>query len=241
VVAAAPRVEGGVLTVGTVAAFLQLARRFFQPLQDLSDKYNTLQQAMASSERIFRCSTPRGRRWRTRRGGRARGPGPGRPEAARRPRTRGARPRRRQFDDVWFAYDLAGGRRGGGPRSPSGCCAACRFTVRPGETLALVGHTGAGKTTMINLLLRFYEPQRGRILLDGADIRDLPVDELRRVVGYVQQDIFLFAGDVATNIRLSAPLADEEVEAAAARVGADRVIRRLPMAAPPTGGAGQLA
>jgi ATP-binding cassette subfamily B protein len=102
------------------------------------------------------------------------------------------------------------------------------FTVRPGETLALVGHTGAGKTTVINLLLRFYEPQRGRILLDGVDIRTLPVDELRRVVGYVQQDIFLFAGDVATNIRLAAPLTDAEVEEAAARVGADRVIRRLP-------------
>src|SRR5690606_21558578 len=103
-----------------------------------------------------------------------------------------------------------------------------RFTVRPGETLALVGHTGAGKTTVINLLLRFYEPQRGRITLDGVDIRELPLETLRSAVGYVQQDIFLFADDVATNIRLSAPLSDAEVAQAAARVGADRVINRLP-------------
>jgi ATP-binding cassette, subfamily B, multidrug efflux pump len=243
VVAAAPRVEGGVLTVGTVAAFLQLARRFYQPLQDLSDKYNTLQQAMASSERIFRLldtpvadgTVPADEA----RGLRARGPvaraGPGRPEAAppapaRPPRRAAAHGVTVQFDDVWFAYDLAhlAADGGDGPVEPEWVLRGVRFTVRPGETLALVGHTGAGKTTVINLLLRFYEPQRGRILLDGADIRDLPVDELRRVVGYVQQDIFLFAGDVATNIRLGTPLADEEVEAAAARVGADRVIRRLP-------------
>ena len=102
------------------------------------------------------------------------------------------------------------------------------FAVGPGETLALVGHTGAGKTTIVSLLLRFYEPQRGRILVDGVDLRDLPVDVLRSRIGYVQQDIFLFAGDVATNIRLSSTLSDEEVRAAAARVGADRVIGRLP-------------
>jgi ATP-binding cassette subfamily B multidrug efflux pump len=102
------------------------------------------------------------------------------------------------------------------------------FTARPGQTVALVGHTGAGKTTIVNLLLRFYEPQRGRILIDGVDVREIPVDELRSLIGYVQQDIFLFAGDVATNIRLSAPLSDDAVAAAAARVGADRVIRRLP-------------
>jgi ATP-binding cassette subfamily B protein len=102
------------------------------------------------------------------------------------------------------------------------------FTVRPGETLALVGHTGAGKTTIVSLLLRFYDPQRGRILLDGRDIRDLPLGELRERIGYVQQDIFLFAGDVASNIRLSNPLDDAAVRLAAARVGADRVIERLP-------------
>ena len=102
------------------------------------------------------------------------------------------------------------------------------FTVRPGHTLALVGHTGAGKTTVISLLLRFYDPQRGRILIDGRDIRTLPLDTLRSHVGYVQQDIFLFATDIATNIRLSAPLSDAEVERAAARVGADAIIKRFP-------------
>jgi ATP-binding cassette subfamily B protein len=96
-----------------------------------------------------------------------------------------------------------------------------------------VGHTGAGKTTVISLLMRFYDPQRGRITITGrdgvsVDIRDLPLAELRSRIGYVQQDIFLFAGDVASNIRLSAPLTDDEVVAAAARVGADRVVRRLP-------------
>jgi len=96
------------------------------------------------------------------------------------------------------------------------------------ETLAVIGHTGAGKTTIVNLLLRFYDPQRGRITIDGVDIRELSVAELRSLVGYVQQDIFLFADDVATNIRLSAPLPDEAVEAAAKRVGADRIIARLP-------------
>jgi len=102
------------------------------------------------------------------------------------------------------------------------------FKVEPGRTLALVGHTGAGKTTIINLLLRFYDPQRGRILIDGADIRQLSLAELRSLIGYVQQDIFLFAGDVLSNIRLSNPIPDSAVAAAAARVGADRIIERLP-------------
>jgi ATP-binding cassette subfamily B protein len=102
------------------------------------------------------------------------------------------------------------------------------FNARPGETVALVGHTGAGKTTIVNLLLRFYEPQRGRILVNGEDIRTIPVDVLRAVIGYVQQDIFLFAGDVTSNLRLGAPLSDTALASAAARVGADRVINRLP-------------
>lgn len=217
IVVAAPRVEGGALTVGTVAAFLQLARRFYQPLQDLSDKYNTLQQAMASSERIFRLLDTE--------------PAEGTASGAEAEHHRRREPVRGvtvTFEDVWFAYDLAHLAAGAAPGEPEWVLRGVSFTVRPGETLALVGHTGAGKTTVINLLLRFYEPQRGRILVDGRDIRTMPVGELRRVVGYVQQDIFLFAGDVAMNIRLGEPLSDAEVEAAAARVGADRVVRRLP-------------
>lgn len=209
IVAAAPRVEGGVLTVGTVAAFLQLARRFYQPLQDLSDKYNTLQQAMASSERVFRLLDETDGEGTTAvrdTGVVSRGDAEARSEGV-----------TVAFENVWFAYV-----------GEEWVLRDVSFTVRPGGTLALVGHTGAGKTTVINLLLRFYEPQRGRILLDGRDIRHLPVAEVRRMVGYVQQDIFLFAGDIATNIRLASPLTDEEVAAAAARVGADRVIERLP-------------
>jgi ATP-binding cassette subfamily B protein len=102
------------------------------------------------------------------------------------------------------------------------------FTARPGETLALVGHTGAGKTTIVNLLMRFYDPQRGRITINGVDIRTMPLQELRALIGYVQQDIFLFAGDIATNIRLSNPISDDEVARAAAQVGADRIIRAFP-------------
>jgi len=208
IVSAAARVEDGLLTVGTVAAFLQLARRFYQPLQDLSDKYNTLQQAMASSERIFRLlDTP---------------VAPGTEEISR-PRSVASRAGgvTVTFDEVWFSYEEV-------PAPTTWVLKGVSFTVRPGETLALVGHTGAGKSTIVSLLLRFYDPQRGRILVDGRDLREIPVQELRRLVGYVQQDIFLFAGDIAANIRLGNPVSDEAVRAAAARVGADRVIERLP-------------
>ena len=131
------------------------------------------------------------------------------------------------FDDVWFAYDTTAG-VATDDAATHWVLRGVSFTVRPGETLAQVGHTGAGKTTIVSLLLRFYDPQRGRILFDGQDIRSLSLDALRSRIGYVQQDIFLFAGDVASNIRLSNPLDDAAVRSAAARVGADRVIERLP-------------
>ena len=222
IVTGASRVHAGTLTIGTVAAFLQLVRRFFQPLQDLSDKFNTLQQAMASSERIFTLlDTP----WATTGAmstatDAAPSCGLGTPDGV-----------TVQFEDVWFAYDAPGTAQGAPGREavpPDWVLRGVSFTVRPGSTLALVGHTGAGKTTIVSLLMRFYEPQRGRILVNGVDVRTLPVSAVRALIGYVQQDIFLFAGDIASNIRLSSPLSDDGVARAAARVGADRVVRRLP-------------
>jgi ATP-binding cassette subfamily B protein len=230
IVTGAHRVQVGSLTVGTVAAFLQLVRRFFQPLQDLSDKFNTLQQAMAASERVFKLLDEPvalgAGGWelgdRTETAISRRSPSPQLPAPSRHGVTI-------EFEDVGFAYDLGHvARDAGQPASPVWVLNGVSFFVGPGRTLALVGHTGAGKTTIISLLLRFYDPQRGRILVNGVDARDIPLEELRALIGYVQQDIFLFAGDVLTNIRLSNPITDDDVATAAARVGADRVIRRLP-------------
>jgi ATP-binding cassette subfamily B protein len=240
VVAAAGRVGAGALTVGTVAAFLQLVRRFFQPLQDLSEKFNILQAAMAASERIFGlldtpaedaaagarpASAPRAL-------ARPEAPAPAQAHHAIEPRPPRGVPRADgvtvTFEDVWFAYDLAHVAAGGTPPAePEWVLKGVSFTARPGETVGLVGHTGAGKSTIVALLLRFYVAQRGRVLLDGVDVRDLTPEAVRARVGYVQQDIFLFAGTVGDNVRLSAPLGDAELDAAAARVGADRVVRRL--------------
>jgi len=217
IVAGARRVEIGALTVGTVAAFLQLVRRFFDPLQDLSDKYNMLQQAMAASERIFKLlDTPASATV---------SPTPQQVVADVAPPEVTV-----EFHDVWFAYDIAHVSRASdtGEHGREWVLKGVSFRAEPGQTLALVGHTGAGKTTIVNLLLRFYDPQRGRITVNGVDIREMPVGALRALIGYVQQDIFLFAGDITGNIRLSNPLTDEQVSVAAARVGADRIIRRFP-------------
>jgi ATP-binding cassette subfamily B multidrug efflux pump len=220
IVAGARRVDAGSLTVGTVAAFLQLIRRFYQPLQDLSDKFNILQQAMAASERVFALldeSTDLEK-------GKSR---IGNTPIVHSPFSGAAVEVR--FEDVWFAYDRPHAADGQISRAePEWVLKGVSFIARPNRTLALVGHTGAGKTTIVSLLLRFYEPQRGRITVNGVDIRDISLAELRSLIGYVQQDIFLFAGDVLTNIRLSAPLSVAEVAQAAQRVGADRLIARLP-------------
>ena len=103
------------------------------------------------------------------------------------------------------------------------------FTASPGQTIALVGHTGAGKTTIVNLLLRFYDPDRGRITVDGVDIRELSTADLRAIIGFVQQDLFLFTGDILHNLTLDAPITPEAAREAARRVGADRFIERLPV------------
>lgn len=199
---------GGTTTVGVVAAFLLYARRFFRPIQDLSDKYNLLQAAMASSERIFglldrepRIRDPRAsRQWL---------PDPVRGEI--------------EFRNVWFSYAQEK------DTGPEWVLKDLSFRVAPGEKLAIVGHTGAGKTTVISLLMRFYDPQRGEILLDGIPIRTVSQLELRRAIGLVLQDIFLFSEDVAYNIGLGNPMiTPERIREAAREVGAARVIERLP-------------
>ncbi|CAA9315778.1 MAG: Lipid A export ATP-binding/permease protein MsbA [uncultured Gemmatimonadetes bacterium] len=197
----------GTMTVGTVAAFLQYTRRFFRPLQDLSEKYNILQAAMASSERIFELLDTEPE---------IRDPAaplhlpvPGRGEI--------------EFRDVWFRYD--------GEREDDGqwVLRGVSFRAAPGERVAIVGATGAGKSTIINLLMRFYDPQRGEILFDGVPVSRVPVKELRDRISLVLQDVFLFSEDVQRNIRLGRDdIPDQAVRAAAARVGADRFVRRLP-------------
>jgi ATP-binding cassette subfamily B multidrug efflux pump len=199
------RLLDGLVTVGVITAFLQYARRFFRPIQDLSEKYNLLQAAMASSERVFKLldedvlitdvAAPR-----------------------RLPASAG----RISFDHTSFAYgtDRAG--------DPDWVIRDVTFDVQPGEKVAIVGHTGAGKTTLINLLMRFYELDRGRILLDGVPIGELALSELRSRIGLVLQDVFLFSQDVGYNIRLGDPTIDDDrVRAAASRVGAATLIERL--------------
>ena len=198
------RVLGGTLTLGVVVAFIQYAQRFYRPIQDLSEKYNILQGAMASSERIFKLlDTP---------------PeivSPAAPARLESPRGR------IEFRDVWFAYKNGA--------EPEWVLKDVSFTIEPDETIAIVGHTGAGKTTMMNLLLRFYDPQRGQILLDGVDLRDADLKELRRMFGVVLQDPFLFSGTVERNIRLGSDhLERADLEEAAEEVNLADFIRALP-------------
>ena len=193
----------GAVSVGVVAAFLQYTRRFFRPIQDLSEKYNLLQSALAAAERIFELldtepeiadpADP------------LHLPSPGRGEI--------------EFRDVWFRY---GGEGDWVLRGVS-------FGARPGERVAIVGATGAGKSTVINLLMRFYEPERGEILLDGVPIHRVPIAELRGRIGLVLQDVFLFSEDVRRNIRLGRDdIGDERVLEASRRVGLDPFVARLP-------------
>ncbi|MBK6780087.1 MAG: ABC transporter ATP-binding protein [Gemmatimonadetes bacterium] len=201
------RVLGGTLTVGVLAAFIQLTRRFFQPLQDLSEKYNLLQSAMASSERIFQLldTTPEVH-------------SPAVPRALGQP-VRG----QVAFEHVWFRY------RAGAPGADEGWVLRdVSFTARPGQTLALVGHTGAGKTTILSLLLRYYDPERGRITIDGVDLRELDLATVRGLIGFVQQDLFLFTGDIERNLVLDSGRGPAAARQAAERVGASRFIERLP-------------
>jgi len=189
----------GVLSVGALIAFFQYAQRFYEPISDLSEKYNILQAAMAASERIFKLLDTD-----------VRIPDSGTLEIDHFESV--------EFRDVCFAYN-----------EPEWVLNNVSFRVSLGERVALVGHTGAGKTTVTALLLRFYEPQRGEILINGVDIKQYTLASLRRIFAIVQQDFFLFTGTVGQNISLGDPaIADETIREAAVRVQADRFISRLP-------------
>ena len=170
----------GTIQVGVLLAFMLYAQRFFRPIQDLSEKFNILQTAMAASERIFKLldepftiTSPA--------------------QARTLPSARGEI----EFRNVWFSYT-----GGAAPKEADWVLRDVSFRVEPGQTLAIVGHTGAGKTTIIQLLLRFYDIQRGEILLDGVDIRTMDMQELRRLFGIVLQDPFLFTGTLESNVKL---------------------------------------
>ena len=202
------RAMTGTLTLGVLVAFIQFARQFFEPIRNLSDQYNTLLSAMAGAERIFSVldedhALPEAE------------------EPVRLTTLKG----RIEFKNVWFTYD-ASPREGA---EPNWVLRDVSFVAEPGQSIAIVGATGAGKSTIINLLLRFYDIQRGQILIDGVDILQFKLADLRRRIGLVLQDVFLFSGSVEQNISLGDPdVTPEQVRAAAKLVGAHRFIERLP-------------
>ncbi len=216
------------LTLGGLVAFIQYSERFFRPISDLSEKFNILQGAMASSERIFRLldtevtvASPGLRPFASAlrasaapRRSASRGGGSGFGEAHRSVAEAGLI----RFESVWFAY-----------QNEDWVLEDLDLEVRQGETVAVVGHTGAGKTTLTSLLLRFYDVQRGRVLVDGVDVREWDLRDLRRRFGVVLQDVHLFSGTIASNIRLGdREITDREVAEAAAAVHLDGYIATLP-------------
>jgi ATP-binding cassette, subfamily B, multidrug efflux pump len=193
------QIVNGALTVGILVAFFQYGMRFFRPIQDLSEKYNILQSAMAASERVFKLLDT----------------DPAIVSAAR-PRLPSSA--RIEFDHVWFAY-----------KDEDWVLQDVSFTIEEGETIAVVGHTGAGKTTLTNLLLRFYDVQKGAIRIGGIDVCDQDLPALRKQFGIVLQDPYLFSGSIADNIRLGTEgIGDHAIERAATEVNLRDYIERLP-------------
>jgi ATP-binding cassette subfamily B multidrug efflux pump len=203
----------GTLTVGSLVAFLLYSQRFFRPISDMSEKFNVLQAAMASSERIFKLldtavtiASPELDRQVPE------------PRATNRDLSAEFRVGHILFDHVWFAYT-----------DDDYVLKDVSFEVKPGQRIGIVGATGAGKSTLINLLLRFYDVSRGRILIDGVDVRRIPLEDLRRLFSLVLQDVHLFSGTIAGNIRLgNTAVDDDRVRAAAAAVHADTFIKMFP-------------
>ena len=195
------RVMQNALTLGGLVAFIQYSGFLFQPIRDISDKYNVLQGAVVASHRIFKALDL-----------------PILINSPAKPLKSGRAEGRIEFENVWFAYN-----------EEDWVLKDVSFTVSPGQSVALVGHTGSGKTTITNLLMRFYDVQRGRILLDGVDVRDWDLQSLRENFAVVLQDIFLFTGTVESNIRLGREdITDERIRWAANEVRADNFIQRLP-------------
>jgi ATP-binding cassette, subfamily B, multidrug efflux pump len=201
------RVLNSTLSLGVLTAFTMYATRFFRPIQDLSEKFNILQSAMAASERIFKLLDEPA-------------PAVSPADAIRLEAPRGEI----EFRNVWFSYANKPE-----PSEEDWVLRDVSFRVAPGQTVAIVGHTGAGKTTLISLLLRFYDVQRGQILLDGIDIRKINIQDLRRMFGIVLQDPFLFTGTIESNIRLGSPGIDRKmVEQACEEIGLADFITALP-------------
>jgi len=200
-----------VASLGVLVAFIQYALRFFRPIMDFSEKYNILQSAMAASERIFKLlDTP---------------VQVVSPAVSKRPEGAG----RIEFDQVWFAYRDAPEAESKDNVETDWVLRDVTFTIEPGETVAIVGHTGAGKTTLISLLLRFYDVQKGAIRIDGVDVKDMNLADLRSRFGVVLQDPFLFSGTIGGNIRLGTQrIQDKDVEKAAEDVNLADFIRALP-------------
>lgn len=195
------RVRGGAIQIGVVVAFFQYGLRFFRPIQDLSEKYNIMQSAMAAAERVFKLLDT-----------------PALIQPAAQPVAFPRSAASIEFDRVWFAY-----------KDQDWVLSDVSFRIEPGETIAVVGHTGAGKTTIASLLLRFYEVQRGVIRIGGIDIREFDLESLRRNFGIVLQDPHLFTGTIAENIRLGTPgISDGQIADAAARVNLLDFVQSLP-------------
>ena len=201
------RVITGTVEIGVLFAFMMYAQRFFRPIQDLSEKFNILQTAMAASERIFRLLDE-----------------PVTIFSAAKTKNMADARGEIEFRNVWFAYH-----GGATPKEEDWVLRDVSFRVEPGQTLAIVGHTGAGKTTIIQLLLRFYDIQRGEILLDGVDIREIELEELRRLFGIVLQDPFLFTGTLESNVKLGTETIDRAgVQEALREVGLGPFVASLP-------------